>query len=139
MKGKCFIAAIACSLALFANAAQVDKPEVCPSVLSIKQVGFQHIQQVGGLWYAWSQSQFDTHHKWLFGLFVMDAYNESDAMKSAIKTLDSLNLEDAEPEFDNGTWGCVYDSGETFGAALTPPPPEDVALKLLKLRQHRSF
>ncbi len=72
MKRKHFIAAVICSVALCANASQIDKSEKCPSILSIKQTGFQHINKFGEIWYAWSQAKFSTHHKWLFGLFVPD-------------------------------------------------------------------
>ena len=139
MKRQLFIAAIAWSMALVTHAAQTNEPQSCPSIASLKQTGIQHIKKVGGLWFAWSNSQFNTQHQWLFGLFVLDGNTESEAMESAAKTLNNLSVETDKPELDKERWGCFYTSGDSIGVTLTPPLPMDVASSLLNLRYQRSF
>ncbi len=60
-------------------------------------------------------------------------------MKTAVKALDNLMVDNEAPQKDGKEWGCLYSNGETLGIALTPPPPAAAVLKALKLRYQRSF
>lgn len=148
MKIKSMIMAVACcavTVSLHANV--LPKPNSCPSVESMKQVGLQHFEKMGELWAGWSKNQYGTNESWFFMMFLPSANSKSDAATEATKAFDSLYL-GTGPVYDDGgdsssgeeSWVCLYTNPElNLGVAMTPPPPLERAMTKLKLRYRPAY
>lgn len=132
MKLQVISAFILLSLAQFAFASPSAKPNRCPSVSAIKNVGFTTIAKAKGLWYAQVQSNhFQTDEEWSFIISGFKAANKSDATNQVTNAMNSLYLyqEDPFPSHQpDGVerWACLYkdrtkNASEHLAETHTPP------------------
>ena len=140
MKLKLLSSIVILTLTQAAFAGQEDKPQSCPTISAVTNIGITKLIHTEGdtNWTGYiGKNTFGTNEEWTFMIQGIQASDASDALakiNSGVATLYSWG----EPQYDRGEWGCVYtnakpdddnppDTNPIMGVALTPPLPlEDI-------------
>jgi hypothetical protein len=139
---KYILGLIMCGVVFSMNASVLSKPEACPTVEMLKQVGVKHFLANGNVWIAWNKDKFNTKHAWFFATSILNA-SSGDEAAYQIKAV----LNDMQPVEDNipkpsseGGWECKYLNMTTYDAAIsiTPAPIMQEVFRKLRLGYHPS-
>ncbi|WP_133130185.1 DUF4949 domain-containing protein [Legionella yabuuchiae] len=102
-----FIGCLAISVS--AHAIPFKNPLVCPKVEDIKAGGVvMGYQLFADFYFAINQSRYNTDHNWVFGIGLIDADNEDDALVKGAALLSKLTGNPLPSKLDGDEWGCMY-------------------------------
>lgn len=112
------------SISTFADPA--SKPDKCPSVEIIRQIGLNDIRlKPDNTWVATNQrNDYGSHFEWTFvlGSDNEKVKNADEAKQRAMQEMETLILIMGPLYSENGDTACLYDTKKIKGAlAITPP------------------
>jgi hypothetical protein len=116
------------SLSQFSFAVQPDKPNNCPSVSGLQDVGVSDLVEENGFWYgAVKSNNYDTNDKWTFIIGAFKASDKNDAKQQVLHAINTLTFEAGPIAFNiegQDSWACLYkDSSGHSASTITPVMP----------------